>query len=53
MGIDGDNTLDLMPRGMLLSMTPNDLTDLFGLNEDDVDVIFMAKEQIELGTSPS
>lgn len=37
--------------GMLLAMTPTDLTELFGLNEDDVDVIFMAKEQIELGYS--
>jgi hypothetical protein len=34
---------------MLLAMSATDLTDLFGLDEDDVDVIFMAKEQIELG----
>ena len=25
------------------------MRDLFGINEDDVDIIFMAKEQIELG----
>lgn len=41
--------LILSNSGMLLAMTPTDLTELFGLNEDDVDVIFMAKEQIELG----
>lgn len=37
------------PRSILQEISEKDMIELFGINEDDVDIIFMAKEQIELG----